>query len=140
LFLVGFAGIVLGVLALLGLYAPVLTAAAAIAFGAALVISSSAVWQLLTSRSIAARFERHSPLLRVMASEVAAGSAGLQAMAGLAVIVLGILAVAGVYTTGLSLIALLIAGAAIVLTGSSLSGSMTGLMRPAPTTFQSRAS
>jgi hypothetical protein len=125
LFLVGFAGIVLGVLALLGLYAPVLTAAAAIAFGAALVISSSAVWQLLTSRSIAARFERHSPLLRVMASEVAAGSAGLQAMAGLAVIVLGILAVAGVYTTGLSLIALLIAGAAIVLTGSSLSGSMT---------------
>jgi hypothetical protein len=140
LFLVGFAGIVLGVLALLGLYAPVLTAAAAIAFGAALVISSSAVWQLLTSRSIAARFERHSPLLRVMASEVAAGSAGLQAMAGLAVIVLGILAVAGVYTIGLSLIALLIAGAAIVLTGSSLSGSMTGLMRPAPTTFQTRAS
>ncbi|HEX8828312.1 MAG TPA: hypothetical protein VF778_09375 [Xanthobacteraceae bacterium] len=140
LFLVGFAGIVLGVLALLGIYAPVLTAAAAIAFGAALVISSSAVWQLLTSRSIAARFERHSPLLRVMASEVAAGSAGLQAMAGLAVIVLGILAVAGVYTTGLSLIALLIAGAAIVLTGSSLSGSMTGLMRPAPTTFPSRAS
>jgi hypothetical protein len=140
LFLVGFAGIVLGVLALLGIYSPVLTAAAAIAFGAALVISSSAVWQLLTSRSIAARFERHSPLLRVMASEVAAGSAGLQAMAGLAVIVLGILAVSGVYTTGLSLIALLIAGAAIVLTGSSLSGSMTGLMRPAATTFQTRAS
>jgi hypothetical protein len=139
LFLVGFAGIVLGVLALLGIYAPVLTAAAAIAFGAALIISSSAVWQLLTSRSIAARFERHSPLLRVMASEVAASSAGLQAMAGLAVIVLGILAVAGVYTTGLSLIALLIAGAAIVLTGSSLSGSMTGLMRPAATTFQTRA-
>ncbi|MGC2076432.1 MAG: hypothetical protein WA728_10455 [Xanthobacteraceae bacterium] len=139
LFLVGFAGIVLGVLALLGIYAPVLTAAAAIAFGAALVISSSAVWQLLTSRSIAARFERHGPLLRVMASEVAAGSAGLQAMAGLAVIVLGILAVAGVYTTGLSLIALLIGGAAIVLTGSSLSGSMTGLMRPAASTFQTRA-
>lgn len=140
LFLVGFAGIVLGVLALLGIYAPILTAAAAIAFGAALVISSSAVWQLLTSRSIATHFERHSPLLRVMASEVAAGSAGLQAMAGLAVIVLGILAVAGVYTTGLSLIALLIAGAAIVLTGSSLSGSMTGLMRPAATTtFQTRA-
>ncbi|MFY9835720.1 MAG: hypothetical protein WAK55_04500 [Xanthobacteraceae bacterium] len=58
-------------------------------------------------------------------------------MAGLAVIVLGILAVVGVYTTGLSLIALLIAGAAIVLTGSSLSGSMTGLMRPAPTTIRS---
>jgi hypothetical protein len=138
LFLVGFAGIVLGVLALLGIYAPVLTAASSIAFGAALVISSSAVWQLLTSRSIAARFQSHSPMLRVMASEVAAGSSGLQAMAGLAVIVLGILAVAGVFTTGLTLIALLVAGTAIVLTGSSLSGSMTGLMRPVTSSFQTR--
>ena len=138
LFLVGFAGIVLGVLALLGIYAPVLTAASSIAFGASLVISSSAVWQLLTSRSIAARFQGYSPMLRVMASEVAAGSSGLQAMAGLAVIVLGILAVAGVFTTGLTLIALLVAGTAIVLTGSSLSGSMTGLMRPETSTFQAR--
>jgi ABC-type microcin C transport system duplicated ATPase subunit YejF len=95
------------------------------------------VWQLLTSRSIAARFQSHSPMLRVMASEVAAGSSGLQAMAGLA-IVLGILAVAGVFTTGLTLIALLVAGTAIVLTGSSLSGSMTGLMRPATSSFQTR--
>src|SRR5690348_14464203 len=46
LFLVGFAGIVLGILALLGVYASTLTSVSAIAFGAALVISSSAVWQL----------------------------------------------------------------------------------------------
>jgi hypothetical protein len=133
LFLVGFAGIVLGVLALLGVHSGILTAVSAIAFGGALVISSTAVWQLLTSRSVAARFQSRSPMLRIMASEVAAGSSGLQAMAGLAVIVLGILAVAGIFTQGLTLIAFLVAGAAIVLTGSSLSGTMTGLMRPSGT-------
>jgi hypothetical protein len=138
LFLVGFAGIVLGVLALLGVYPPMLTAVSAIAFGAALVISSSAVWQLLTSRSIAARFYTRSPMLRVMASEVAAGSSGLQAMAGLAAIVLGILAVAGMFTGALTLIAFLIAGAAITLTGSTLSGMMTGFMRPTGATAPAR--
>ena len=139
LFLVGFGGIVLGVLALLGVYATILTAVSAIAFGAALVISSSAVWQLLTSRSVAARFQARSPMLRVMASEVAAGSSGLQAMAGLAVIVLGILAVAGIFTQNLTLIAFLVAGAAIVLTGSSLSGTMTGFMRPNGASAQARS-
>jgi hypothetical protein len=139
LFLVGFAGIVLGVLALLGVHSGILTAVSAIAFGGALVISSTAVWQLLTSRSVAARFQSRSPMLRIMASEVAAGSSGLQAMAGLAVIVLGILAVAGIFTQGLTLIAFLVAGAAIVLTGSSLSGTMTGFMRPSGTTAKARA-
>jgi hypothetical protein len=131
LFLVGFAGIVLGVLALLGVHAGVMTAIAAIAFGAALVISSSSVWQLLTSRSVEARFQTRSPMLRMVTSEVAAGSAGLQAMAGLAAIVLGILAVAGVFASSLTLIAFLVAGSAIVLTGSTLSGTMIGFMRPA---------
>jgi hypothetical protein len=140
LFLVGFAGIILGILALLGVYAPVLTSVSAIAFGAALVISSTAVFQLLTSRSVEARFQARSPMLRVMASEVAAGSAGLQAMAGLAVIVLGILAVAGVFSANLTLIAFLVAGAAIVLTGSTLSGTMMGFMRPSGAAVSPRVS
>jgi hypothetical protein len=76
LFLVGIAGIVLGVLALLDIHAPVLTAAAVIAFGVALVISSWAVWQSLTLPLIAARFRTHAPMVRLIASEVAAGSAG----------------------------------------------------------------
>lgn len=134
LFLVGTAGIVLGVLALLGVHAPVLASVAAIAFGAALIVSSSAVWQLLTSRSVAAQFQSRSPMLRIVASEVAAGSAGVQAMAGLAVIVLGILAVSGIYTDSLALVALLAAGAAIVLTGSTLSGTMIGFMRSSTAT------
>jgi hypothetical protein len=132
LFLVGVAGIVLGVLALLGIHAPILTPAAVIAFGAALAISSSAVWHLLTSRSVATRFQGRPPMVRFIASEVAAGSAGVQAMAGLAVIVLGILAVCGVYPEPLTLVALLVAGASILLTGSTLTGTMVGFMRSTP--------
>jgi hypothetical protein len=139
LFLIGIAGIVLGVLALLGIHAPILTAIAAIAFGAALVISSSAVWRLLTSQTVAMRFQRHAPVLRAVASEVASASAGLQAVAGLAVIVLGIVAVCGFYTVPLTLVALLVAGASVLLTGSTLSGTMVGFMRSTPTTAPTRA-
>jgi hypothetical protein len=134
LFLVGVTGIVLGVLALLGLHAMILTSIAVIAFGAALVLSSSAVWQLLTSRSVAVRFQSRAPMVRLIASEVAAGSAGVQAMTGLAVIVLGILAVCGVFSEAMTLIALLVAGASLVLTGSTLGGTMIGFMRTSPTT------
>jgi hypothetical protein len=139
LFVVGVAGIVLGVLALLAVHASVLTAVAVIAFGVALLISSSDVWRLLTCRSVAMRFQTHSPLVRVVASEVAASSAGLQAMAGLAVIVLGILAVCGIYTEPLTLIALLVAGASILLTGTTLSGTMVGFMRPTTTAAPARS-
>jgi hypothetical protein len=61
-------------------------------------------------------------------------------MAGLAIIVLGILAVAGIYTEVLALVALLVAGAAVVMTGSTLSGTMIGFMRPTGTTAPSRVS
>jgi hypothetical protein len=139
LFLVGVAGIVLGVLALLGVQAATLTSVALIAFGAALAISSSSVWHLLTSRSMAAQFQGRAPMLRAIASEVAAGSAVMQGAGGLAVIVLGILAVCGVFTVPLTLIGLLVAGAAILLTGSTLSGTMVGFMRTsAATTPQTR--
>jgi len=66
----------------------------------------------------------------ILASEMASRSAGVQALAGLGAIVLGILAVAG--ATGdltLNLVALLGLGATIILTGSSLSATVLGLMR-----------
>jgi hypothetical protein len=129
LFGIGVAGIILGVLALLDVRATVLNAVAAIAFGGALLMSASAVWQLLTSRSVATRFQTGSSMLRVVASEIATGSSSLQGMAGLAVIVLGILAVAGISSMDLTLIALIVAGCSIVLTGSTLSGTMLGFMR-----------
>jgi hypothetical protein len=134
LFGVGVAGIVLGVLALLGVKSLILDSVAVIAFGGALAVSSTAVWQLLTSRSVVTRFQSGSSMLRLVAAEVATGSSSLQAMAGLAVIVLGILAVSGIYSLNLTLIALIVAGAAIVMTGSTLSGTMIGLMRSTTTT------
>jgi hypothetical protein len=75
------------------------------------------------------RLQTRNSIARVIASEVAAASSGLQAMAGVTVMVLGILAVAGIFTTNLTLIAFLVAGAAIVLTGGALSGMMTSFMR-----------
>lgn len=130
LFLVGVAGIVLGVLALLGVNASILTSAAIIAFGAALLTSCSAVWRLLAWRSAASRIQARGSIARVVASEVAAGSSGFQGAAGLAMIVLGILAIAGVHSQLLNLVALLVAGAAVVMTGSTLGSAMMGFMRP----------
>ena len=50
-------------------------------------------------------------------------------LAGLAAIVLGILAVIGVEHNVLSLAALIVLGATVILTGSALSGLVIGFMR-----------
>jgi hypothetical protein len=134
LFLVGAAGIVLGVLALLGIESAVLTPVATIAFGTALVLSSNAVWHIYTLQRAsmkAANPTSESIGREILASDMASGSAAIQALAGLAAIVLGVLAVAGNrFDLTLNLSALLILGATIVLTGGSLSATVLGLMRP----------
>lgn len=127
-FLVGAAGLVLGVLALIGIEPTVLTAIAVIAFGCALVLSSNSVrhlymLQTATSRALATRSGGE-----VLAGEMASGSAGVQVLAGLAAIVLGILALAGNYPATLMLAALIVLGATVVLTGSALSGLVIGFM------------
>ncbi|HEY7664899.1 MAG TPA: hypothetical protein VH934_17415 [Xanthobacteraceae bacterium] len=130
LFLIGAAGIVLGVLALLGIYPVELTAIAAIAFGGALVVSSNSVWNLYMLKQASMRDARFPS--QMLAGQMASGSAGIQALAGLAAIVLGILAVVGIKPVVLTLVALLVLGATIVLTGSALSGAVLSFMRPSP--------
>jgi hypothetical protein len=73
----------------------------------------------------------------ILASEMASGSAGLQALAGLAAIVLGILAIAGtgIDSAILILVAFLALGATLVLTGSALSGTVLSLMRHRAETY-----
>ena len=130
LFLVGVGGIVLGVLALLGIHATMLTGGRRDRLRQRVgdqQLRGLAAPDLALGGRCGSR--PAPPWCRFIASEVAAGSAGVQAMAGLAVIVLGILAVCGVFTGPLTLIALLVAGAAILLTGSTLSGTMMGFMR-----------
>lgn len=132
-FLVGAAGIVLGVLALLGINSAVLTPVAAIAFGTALVLSSNAVWHLYVLKHAAVKAELQTQLAgsEILASEMASGSAGIQALAGLSAIVLGVLAVAGASNDlVLNLVALLALGSTLVLTGSTLSTTVLSFMRP----------
>jgi hypothetical protein len=128
LFLVGAAGIVLGVLALIGIVPMVLTPIAIIAFGAAAVISSNSVRQLYLLRSAAMRLAGPPTGSTFLAGEMASGSAGVQLLAGLAAIVLGILAVIGTNPPILILSALIVLGAATVLSGTTLSGIVLGFM------------
>ena len=131
-FLAGAAGIILGILTLLGLAPGVLTAAAIIAFGGALVLSCNAVWNLhlLKRSALALEGQSSSSGSEILANEMAFGSAGIQALAGLAAIVLGVLALAGTNSVVLTLVALLALGVALILTGSTLSATVLSFMRP----------
>jgi hypothetical protein len=134
-FLVGAAGIVLGVLALLGIYPVILSSIAVIAFGCALVLSSNSVRHLYLMKrsSVMARDMRDGwhQGSELLAGEMASGSAGVQAIAGLAAAVLGILAVVGTRPDTLTLVGLLILGTTIVVIGGAMGGATMSLMRPA---------
>jgi hypothetical protein len=130
LFLVGSAGIVLGILALLNIYPQTLMAAALIAFGSALLLSSNSVWHLYRAKQTLSRLSatRTFSAGEILAGEMASGSAALQCLAGLAAIVLGILAVTGTNSNMLELVGLLVLGATVLLSGSTLSGAAMGFM------------
>jgi hypothetical protein len=122
-FLAGMTGIILGVLALLGIHAPVLTSAAVIAFGSALLLNSSSMLNLY-----AVKAREGSEFM--MGSAV--GTAGAQALAGIAAIVIGILAVAGNQPMSLALVALLVLGAAILVTGNGMSNAAVHMFSRIP--------
>jgi hypothetical protein len=135
LFLVGAAGIVLGVLSLIGIAEHTLMAAAVIAFGSALLLSSNSVWHLYRAKQASYRAGAAPARsgAEFLAGEMASGSAALQCLAGLAAIVLGILAVTGTNPNVLTLVGLLVLGATVLLTGSTLSGAVMGFMEPTAT-------
>jgi hypothetical protein len=132
LFLVGAAGIVLGVLALIGISSQTLTAVAVIGFGSALLLSSNSVWHLYQTKKACYRVGAPRTIwgAEILASEMASGSAVLQCLSGLAAIVLGILAITGTNPGVLSLVGLLVLGATVLLTGSTLTGAVMGFMDP----------
>jgi hypothetical protein len=129
MFMVGAAGIVLGVLALLAIETTALTAIAVIAFGSALVLSSSSVRALYALRGQSAMVMSRSGT-ELLAGQMASGSAGIQLITGLAAVVLGILAVAGRAPHALTLVGLLVLGITVLLTGSALSSLILSFMRP----------
>ncbi|MFZ0558517.1 MAG: hypothetical protein WAN31_00495 [Methylovirgula sp.] len=122
-FLAGAAGIVLGILALLGKVPADLVAISAIAFGGALILSNGFNKRL---RVLTIAASEDAALTRFM-QDSASESAGLQVLAGLTAIVLGILALANVADpVVLVLIALLELGSFAILSSASVA---TGLVQ-----------
>jgi hypothetical protein len=134
MFPVGIAGVVLGILALLGVAPYALTSISVIAFGAALMLSAQSVRRLYRAQAeMRLTSVRTYTTREFLAGEMAAGSAGIQFVAGLAALVLGILAV--VMATAmrnelLTLVALLVVGLTNIISGSALSGLVLSFMRP----------
>lgn len=122
-FLAGLAGIILGVLSLLGIHGIVLTSAAIITFGSALLLNSSSMLNLY---SVKARAGSEF----VMGGAV--GTAAAQALAGVAALVLGILAIAGHQSMSLDLVGLLVLGAAILVTGNGMNNAAISMFGRLP--------
>lgn len=118
LFLAGLGGVTLGVLALLGVAQTVLTAVAAIGFGVALILGSGGT--AMRSESISA-------------SESSPVTGGAPVIAGLASILLGILALVQMGKSGASLslilVTLLVLGAAVVISGGGMNLMMQSMTR-----------
>lgn len=136
MFPVGIAGIVLGILALIGVASYALTSISVIAFGAALMLSAQSVRRLYRMQAELRRGTSGSYSVReFLAGEMAAGSAGIQFAAGLAALVLGILAVVMAATLRselLTLVALLVVGLTNIISGSALSGLVLSFVRQEP--------
>jgi hypothetical protein len=131
--LAGAGGIVLGILALLGISTLELTAIAVIAFGAALILSCNSALRLhLLRLAFTKPDESAQPYAReMMAGEMLSSSAGIYGITGLAAIVLGILALAGFVPVILILIALLALGAVNIVNGIDMTGALMSTFRRA---------
>jgi hypothetical protein len=113
----GLAGVVLGILALLGVSRVELLSVTPVVLGAALLIGSAAM----------ARFEQ---LLRIeRGTEAVYVASGAEALIGVGAVVLGILALSGIASLTLSLVAVLSVGAAVLMSGTSLTSQLLTLTR-----------
>lgn len=124
-FLAGIAGIILGVLALLGVgetvLSVVLSAAAMLVFGGALLLSAGAAPELAATV--------HPDRMRESTRKATMGAAGAKVLVGLAVVVLGILALVGFEPILLLLVAALALGAVLLLSGLAIGSRMLAALR-----------
>lgn len=120
----GGVGVVLGVLALLGILPHVLIPVALLVFGGTLLISSSVTVDLGSMAGPGA-YERTGRLAR----DASMAASGTQVLVGVGGIVLGILALVGVAPGILSLIGLLSIGVAILLSGAAVSTRLVSMFR-----------
>lgn len=121
----GAAVIILGVLAILSVAASVLISVQIILVGVGLMLSGSASVRLAGLENAASG--RPSIEQRV-AEELAFATASVRMAAGVAVLVLGILGVIGTEPVKLTLVAMIVAGSALLINGSSLGNRIVGAM------------
>jgi hypothetical protein len=111
----GLAGIVLGILALIGLAPQILCSVAVLVFGGCMLVGAAGTAR---AREMGPVGESRSFEVGREATMAASGAEGL---VGLAAIVLGILAVCQIGAQPLTLIAILVLGAGLLLSGSAMS-------------------
>jgi hypothetical protein len=123
----GIAGIVLGILALLGVAPVPLCAIAQIGYGCAMLLGSAVVarFRSVTSES------GISDTTRRFLDEALGFSAGTEVLLGVAAVVLGILALLGISPVTLVLAGLLALGFGALVGGSTLGARMLGVLRHA---------
>jgi hypothetical protein len=126
-FLSGATGIVLGILALLGIVSVPLLSVAAIVFGGALLLGAGATASL-NCLIVEHHYHAHEAARRV-AGAMVSGATGAQVLVGLAAVVLGIVALTGLYPLTLSLVAFLAVGGAVTISGLALSAKMLEMVR-----------
>jgi hypothetical protein len=126
-FLGGAAGIVLGVLAIVGLVPSILVSVSLIVFGGALLLGSLAVARGPVS---AIHPQPMNPGLYQTGHRGIFAAAGSQVLVGIAVGILGIIALVGGtdYTTTLNLVGLLVFGAGVLCTGGAVSAKLVSVL------------
>lgn len=123
--LAGAAGVVLGILALLGVAPIILVAIAIIGFGGGLSLSAGATAQVAINGTRTSADDR----VRRFAVESASTSSVTQGLSGLQAVVLGILSLAGFSSLSLVLIALLAAGVFLLVNGSTFGSFVLSFFR-----------
>lgn len=121
----GGAVVILAVLAILRVASEVLIPINIIIIGVGLILNSAASVRLAHLESAVAT---HRSIARRIAEEMVFATASIRAAAGVAVLVLGILGVMGTATLVLALVAMIVAGAALVLNSTQLSGRIVNAM------------
>jgi hypothetical protein len=122
--LAGISGIVLGILAILSIAAVTLTAVAIVIFGAAVLFDFAARAQIGVLRMANRDRSEQSDKLALTATPTPNSSAML---VGVALITLGILALAGLTASTLVTVALLALGAYLFLQNAAVAGSLFGM-------------
>ena len=124
-FLAGAAGVVLGFLALLGIAPTILPPVATIVFGGALLLGSGAAARLSYMEATAGKPRAG---IEEITREAVSATAGAQVLTGLAAGLLGILALVGLTSMTLTLVALLCTGTVIVMSGTAFTGRILHLV------------